>query len=369
MEINILRGDFFEGLRNIQTIVERRTTLPILNNFLLTTKEDAIEISATDLELEYKGSYPAKVFKHGSIVIPTKKSFEIVKEILGTDISLRTEENWVKIEAGKSVFKIPGLPGEEFPKFSEKKPFISFELESKLLKDMINKTIFATSLEEVRSLLSGVLFSVNPNNISMIATDGYRLASANKDLDVPGLERGIEAVIPRKLLLEVRKIFPDNKKLVLGVQQNRIIFKSDNTIISCRLLEGDFPDYKQVIPDKNEKKIIVKKEDFLQALRRVSLLSDEESKLFTLKLRPNKLELLSRTPELGEAQDEIDVAYSGEELDICFNARYIMEGISTFEEEYILFELQDTSTPLIIRPVEDQYCFNVVMPMSIEQSF
>lgn len=370
MEINILRGEFLEGLKNIQTIVEKRTTLPILNNFLLSTKENAIEISATDLEVEYRGYYSAKVLEPGSIVIPTKKSFEIVREILGTSVSLSTEENWVKIEAGRSIFKIPGLPSDEFPKFSQKKPLISFELKTKTIKDMINKTIFATSQEEARSALSGVLLLLEPNNISMVAADGYRLAFVNRELDISGLERKINVVVPRKVLLEVRKIFTDGEeKLVLGLQENEIIFKSDNITISCRLLEGDFPDYKQVIPERSEKRVVLKKEEFFQALRRVSLLSDEESKLFSLKIRPNQIELLSNTPALGEARDEVDVNYSGEELEICLNARYIMEYLGILEEEHVIFELQDAASAVVIRPLEDQYCFTVVMPMSLEESY
>ena len=367
MEINILRGDLFEGLKNIQTIVEKRTTLPILNNFLLSTKEEGIEISATDLEIEYKGFYPAKVLNSGSIVLPTRKSFEIVRETFGTSINISTEENWAKIQLGKSVFKIPGLPDEEFPKFSEKKPTISLELETKVIKDMINKTIFATSQEEVRSVLGGVLLSLKVDNISMIATDGYRLALVNREVDISGLEKSINAIIPKKVLLEMRKVFPDSEEnLSLGLYKNGVVFKSKNIILSSRLLEGEFPDYKQVIPERNEKRLVFKRDDFSQALRKVSLMSDEESRLITMKLRLNQIELLSITPGLGEAHDEIDVTYSDEEMEICFNARYLMEGLDVFEEEYVVCELQDTNTAIIIKPLEKQYCFNIIMPMHID---
>jgi DNA polymerase-3 subunit beta len=369
MEISIPQSHLYEGLKNIQSVVEKRTTLPILNNFLLIAKEKGIEISATDLEIEYKGFFSAKVLKSGSIVLPTRKCFEIVRGILADTIDIKAEENWTKIEAGKSVFKIPGLPSEEFPKFRAKDPFFSIELEIDMLKDMIDKTIFASSQEEARSILSGLLLALKADNISMVAADGYRLAFVNRKLALPGLERIINIVIPKKVLLEVRKIFSNGEnKIFLGVQQNEVVFKNNHTILSSRLLEGDFPDYEQVIPDRNEYKVIIKREDFYQALRRVSLLSDEESKLVTIKLQANKIELLSSAPELGEARDELEVVYSGPDLEIRFNARYMMDGISVFEEEYIALELQDSVTAIIIKPLEDQSCFSVIMPMSIDQS-
>jgi DNA polymerase-3 subunit beta len=367
MEISILRKDLLEGLKDIQTIVERRTTLPILNNFLLTTQQTSVEISATDSEIEYRGIFPAKIIEPGSILLPTKKSFEIVREILESSIHLSTEENWINVKAGKSIFRIPGLPGEEYPSFSPKDPYFSFNIEAKVIKEMITKTVFATSQEGVRTVLGGVLLSLSWDKISMVATDGYRLAFVNKNMDLTGLEESLSIIIPQKVLLEVKKIFINPEEQIrFGLYPKGVIFKTDNITLSSLLLEGEFPNYQQVIPEGNEKKLVLKKDQFFQTLKRVSLLSDEQSNLVNLTLGPNRLEISSHTPELGEAKDEIEIVYSGEDMEVCFNAKYLMEGISVFDEEYIMLELQDSDTAAILRPLEDNNCFNVVMPIRID---
>jgi len=367
MEVSISRKDFLDGLKDIQTIVERRTTLPVLNNFLISTKQETIEIKATDLELEYKGLFPARVIRSGTLLLPSRKTYEIVREIGEEDIDLSIEENWVKIEAGSSVFRMPRLPSEEYPSFGPQECFLTFTLPAGTLRELITKTIFATSQESTRSVLNGVLLSLSVDDISMVATDGYRLAFVTKKAVLPGMRDELEVVVPRKVLMETKKIFLDPEQEVnIGLYKRGIVFRYKNITLSSLLLEGEFPNYRQVIPEDNEKKVVVKKEPFLQILRRVSILSDEQSNLVNLHLRSGRLEVSSRTPHLGEARDEMEIEYTKGDLDICFNAKYLLEGAGIIDDEYLLLELEDSSTAAIVRPLSSEGCLNVIMPIKVD---
>ena len=371
MEFLIDKEEFVRGLFRSQSVVERKGTMPILLNVLIETKEKGISITATDLEIGVKGFYTANVKKPGSTTLSAKKLYEVVKELPEKTVSFRLKDNqWVEISSGKSIFNIMGISPETFPSFPafEEEDFIS--LESALLREMVDKTLFAVSADESRYNLTGVFFTRQGAEtgkiLRMVATDGYRLSLIDRPMkvEIQGLETGI--LLPKKGLSELTRLLDEEGPEVwIKMKNNNFILKKDHVVLIMRLLDAEFPDYQQVIPSQTKKHIRMKRSQLLESLKRVSILSSEKTKGVKFHFAEDLLELSSYNPDFGEAKEEFSVDYKGEDVTAGFNYRFILEVLNILGSEDILFELEDGVSPAIIRPADDTQHTCVVMPMRI----
>jgi DNA polymerase III subunit beta len=375
MEFKISQEEFVKGLSRTQSVVEKKGTMPILLNVLIEALDSEIVITATDLEIGLRGRHPAQIIKPGKSTLSAKKVYEVIKELPEKEVSLRVKENhWVEIKSGKSTFNIMGISAESFPSLPsyEEEGFV--EVETEILKEMVEKTIFAVSADESRYNLTGVFFvkqeSDSQKDVRMVATDGYRLSLIDRALggEVKGLENGI--LLPKKGLLELNKILEEGikesaKNVALHLKGNNFILKKDPVILIMRLLDAEFPDYRQVIPNAPKRKITMKRTQIQDSLRRVSILSSEKTRGVKFQFNEDCLELSSYNPEFGEAKEELSVEYKGENLLVGFNSRFVLEVLNNLRSEDVIFEVEDNVSPAIIRPADDEKHTCVIMPMRI----
>ncbi len=370
MEIHITREDFLKELQRIQSIVERRNTTPILTNFLLEATADEVSISATDLELGFRGTLHAQTIVPGSLALAARQTYDIVRELFPeSEIVLTTpEQNWAQLTAGRAIFKIPSLRGEDFPPLPSYDEKEGVMLQDQTFREMITKTSFAISQDETRFALKGALFSLQNGEMRMVSSDGHRLAYIRRphagEATTPK-----EVIVPRKALEEIRKLLDEDKSEEaashLDVVGSHLIFKKEKFLLTSRLIEGQFPPYDQVIPKGYKKRAILNKEAFLGALKRVSLLSNEKSRPVRFDIQKGEMTLRSNSPELGEAVEGLEIDYNGENMHISFNARYLIDVLAVIEEETVFLELGDHFGPAILRPQEDTGYLCVVMPMRL----
>lgn len=366
MKLTISKDEVQEKLSNIQNIVEKRNTMPVLSHFLLDAGKKATYIVATDLQIAIKEPLGAKVQNEGKLCVPARKLFEIVREAEG-DITIESEdEQWIKVSFGKSRFRLACLAAAEFPAWPgvESAEEIKFGIES--LSDMIEKTIYAAGETDTRYTLNGLLFHLKPgdDNITVVGTDGHRLALLVKSLGAKVKDEK-KVIVPRKAAAELRKFFGGSEEVSAVIGKNHLLFRIGDVQFLVRLIEGTYPNYEQVVPVSNEKKIGINREDLLRALRRVSIMSRERSNAVKVDLSTGALAVSSSNPDLGEARDEVSVDYKGEDISLGFNARYLMDALGAMSGERVVFCLQDPLSPtlLIQEGKEDYKC--VVMPMRI----
>ena len=374
MEFEIQRTEFLEGLRLTQGVVERRNTLPILSNTLIEPVEGGISILATDLDMGVRRSCMAKVKGSGAITVNARKLFELVKEMTGEVIRVRGLENHrVEVLSGKTRLNLVGLDPKEFPSIpglTGKPTRGASELRAKagLLGSMIESTLFAVSLDETRINLSGVYLENQQGTLRMVATDGHRLAMIDRPIEGRVPDKGV--ILPRKGLVEAKKLLDswdgEEDSVTLWIDGPIAKVVRNRAELFMRLVEGEFPDYRQVIPKQSKAKISLGREEFLRALGCMSVLATERAKGVRVTLKPGVLEVQASNPDAGDGSDEIEVAYSGDELSIGFNGRYLIEALVTMHEgEKVEFMASDDVSPGVLRPEGDEsYCY-VVMPMRL----
>jgi DNA polymerase-3 subunit beta len=373
MEFRIEKDIFLKALQKIQGIVEKRTSMPILSNVLLEATESLIHVTATDLEVGMKSCYPATVLSTGRITVSAKKLYEIVKELPNQVISFIAKDNdWVEIKCGKVQFNIVGLSPEEFPYFPEIKEENLFEIESSLLKGMIEKTSYAICYDETKYNLNGIFTKVEVgadgnNNLRMVATDGHRLSIASgalKGIAGPELLKGV--ILPKKGVSEMKKITDeDSGMLLFGFMDNSAVIKRGDSYMVMRLVDGEFPDYNRVIPVANNRIVTVRKEDFTHSVRRMAILSSEKFKGIMLDISTAGIKISSSNPELGDAMEELDVTYDGEPFSVRFNARYLLDVLAVAETDNVEMKFRDELSPSIIVPEKSDSFLAVIMPMRL----
>ena len=364
MKLNCLQKDLVRGIQTVGSAVAGRATLPILGNILVKTTKAEIELSATDLEIGIKCNVPAQIKKEGAVTIPAKRLSDIVRELPEGKIELEAGAGQIKISSAGIFFKVLSLPAEEFPTLPEVESSNKLSLDAKLLKGMIQKTIFANSRDETRYILGGSYLEIEKGMMTMTATDGHRLATTNHKLE-KGPEKKIGAIIPTKALNELDRLLEDPSEVEVAIGENQISFSLDGIILSSKLIEGQFPDYQQLIPKKCTKKLSVSREKLLKGVRRAALLADVRTGAVELLAYSNKLIIRSQTPQVGEAREEIDIDYSGEELRTAYNAKYILDVLRNISSEKVFLELSDSLSPGIIRPATNEDYLCVIMPMRI----
>ncbi len=370
IEFSAKKFDLLKELTFTQGVVEKKATIPILQNVLLEASGDRLSVVATDLEIGLRTSCEGKMKSTGAITVPAKRFFDIVRAMPDAEIKFKAQENnWVAVTCQKSAFKLVGTGTENFPALAEfKHPLVS--IPAKMLAMMINRTIFAISAEESRYTLNGALLLLKPNSMTMVSTDGHRLAHVEQEHEFSGLNAEIRALVPRKALGELIKLLgeADEKATVeMGKDENHLFFKLGNRLLVSRMLSGQFPNFEAVLPRDNDKTVSMEREALLSALRRVSLLSDERSHAVKLSVGAGKLEIFSSSADYGEAHDELDIDFSGQTLEIGFNGQYLIDFLTVIGEEKVSFEFKDEQSAGLLRPISESganYRY-IVMPMRI----
>ncbi len=370
------KREFLKGLGLMQGIAGRKTTLPILSHIFLEWKEDSLFLTGTDLQTGIQEEVKVKVRKEGKASVSSKKLYEIVRELPDQVIHIQKRENhWIQLKCGKSVFNIAGLDPDEFPSLPNWQDK-SFSIQStRNIREMIEKTVFAASNEESRYHLNGILFTQQEVEgkelLRMVATDGHRLSLIEQEgQTIPGIGKGI--LIPKRGILEIKKILLEKEDQLeeIGIcfDQTHAFFKLGTSLMVIRLIDGEFPEYEQVIPKDNDKNVIIQKETIYSSLRRVSTMASERAVGVKLSIQKNMMELSSYHQDYGDAKEEIDIQYEGPPLEIGFNARYLMEALQSFDAEEIRMELKDEGSPGIVRPHIPQILsqqLHIIMPMRI----
>jgi DNA polymerase-3 subunit beta len=369
MEFKINRNTFLDGIQKTLGIVEKKTTMPILNNVLLTAEHNKLKITATDREISLISDYDAEIAEKGEITLSAKKLFEMVREIQGEEIHCTKNNNVVKISCQRAVYKIPGLPADDFPSITDDKDVKLYNIQGTVLKDLISTTAFAMATDEMRKNLNGVLLEASSEGANhyfrMVATDGHRLALAKSESAefCPEIAKGI--IIPRKGLLEVKKIIDENDSVGIGLNKNMFIVKTQNTLLKVSLVDAEYPDYKRVIPAEKGIGVILEKESFLHALKRMNVVSSERYSGVILSFSNGKITLNSTNLDVGEAMEEIDITYNGDDVDVGFNVNYLIDAISVINNDNILFEVGLGLKPSVVKLAENDNFLCIVMPLKI----
>lgn len=368
MEIKAKRGDLLATLYWTQSIVERRNTMPILANVLLESQKKDIRVTATDLEVGVRGSLEGDVVKEGSVTVNAKKLYEIVREVPNEYIQLkRLENDWIEIRSGKSVFKIVGMDAREFPQFPKFSRDGLTTTPASTFREMIEGTIFSVSTDETRYSLNGVYVEQGEaGNVRLVATDGHRLAFDERNLGSFGLAKGV--ILPRKGLAELKKLLEsgDDGVVSIGFKENMGLVMKDRVELFMRLIDGDFPDYTKVIPKGNQNIARIEHDEFLQALRRVSIISSERYKGIKMEFNEDKLSVSANNPDLGEATEEVEMEYKGNPISIGFNARYLIDVLHVLGSDgEVQIELKDALSPSLVKKGGKEGYLYVLMPMRL----
>lgn len=371
MEFSIDRDELIQALYLTQGIVERRTTIPILANILVESTTDAVIVAATDQEVGVRRKCSAQVQKKGSLTTGARKLYEIVRECPPGVLTIRSSENnWIELAAGKSRFKMVGLDPKQFPAMPAKtKEHASqgFTLTAAMLKEMIERVQFAVSTDETRPNLSGLYFErPEPNRVRLVATDGHRLSMVTRTIEAPPTPAS-GVIVPRKGVAEIQKVIESGNEPVQFSLEPTIVHASrGNVELSMRLVEGEFPDYSQVIPENSARRFTLALDPFLAALRRVSVVSSERTRGVKMLVEAGRVEVSAINPDLGEATDEMSIEYDGKPLTIGFNAKYFLDVLSILPVgETVEIGMNEDVNPVVLRMPSDPDFLYVVMPMRL----
>jgi DNA polymerase-3 subunit beta len=377
MNFEIDKKEFIKGLGLMQSVAGRKTTLPILSHILLEWDKHFLYLTGTDLETGIREELIAKIHQKGKASVSAKKLFEIVRELPEETIHIQKKDNqWITLQCGKSIFNLAGLDPEEFPSLPAYEEENFSTVSSRLVREMIEKTVFAASNEESRYHLNGVLVVQSKQEgkevLRMVATDGHRLSLIDRENQkVRGVEeKGI--ILPKKGILEIKKIIGDRDgEEEMGIYFNSThgFFKMGKSLSVIRLIDGEFPEYEQVIPKGNDKKLVMAKERMVSSLKRVSTMASERMEGVKFSLKTNSVELSSTHQDFGDAKEEVEVVYEGPPLQVGFNARYLIEAFNVIDTEEVLMELKDEGSPGILRPSSSSVGISnqisIVMPMRL----
>jgi DNA polymerase-3 subunit beta len=370
MELVARKADLVRELQFFQQIVERKNTIPILANVLIESTGNELTLLATDLEVALRSRCEAAVEKAGAVTLPAKKLYEVVRALPEADVRLETEKGGtgVKVSAERFESRMPTLPREDFPSLPESGGATKSTIKGSVLRQMV-KTQFAITGEDTRYYLNGALFVLRGDSMTLVATDGHRLALVNAEREpaVQGVEE-IKAILPRKTLSELSRLLNEGDVDVQYERgENHLFFEIGPRLLISRMIDGQFPAYEKVIPKTNDKRIEFERDRLTQAVRRVAILSNERSRAVKLVLDKGKVEVTSSSPEFGEAREPLAIDYSGPALTICFNAQYILDFLNAVECDTIALELKDEVSQAVMKPagVEGYDYTYVIMPMRV----
>ena len=363
MKFTITKEKFLEGLQKVQHVVSTRTTLPILSNVLLEAHDGQLKLTTTDLDVGVTGSVEAKIEQPGATTLPARRLATIIRELPTSEISVEIDsKNAATIRSGPSFFKILGLSDEEFPPLATFEGASEFKISQKALKDGLKITSYAISTDETRYVLNGVFCSFKDNNLKLVATDGRRLAMVELEMEFPESQE-MEIIVPTKAINELQRLLSDDGEVKISVSENQIAFQLNNSILVSKLIEGNYPNYRQVIPDKTKHRIVLERETFLSTVSRVSLLASEKSNSVKFVFDEDKIEIMANSPEIGEAKETMSVAYKGDHFSIAFNPDFLMAPLRNLDTDEVYLDLIDEMSPGVIK-IEGTFLY-VLMPMRV----
>jgi DNA polymerase-3 subunit beta len=372
MEISVSKNDLLKELTATQGVVERKTTIPILSNFLFEAGGDKLSITATDLDLSLRTSCPAKVKKEGSCTVPARKLYDYVKLLGDGDISIKLLENhWVQIRSGRSNTKMVGMARANFPALPLFPAESALQLPAQVLRQLIAKTIFSISNEESRYTLNGALMVLKPESITMVATDGHRLAHIEHNTTKLPVSGELKVLVPKKAMAELSTLLnsSDAPTVEFAKDESTLFFRIGGRLLTSRQLTGQFPNYEAVLPRDNNKSVTVHCDALSSAIQRGAQFADERSNAIRMRVEKNELKVSSSNTETGESEDSIETAYTGDPMVIGFNSQYLLEFLKVVGAGDVRFEFKDAQTAGQLRPDEaadSEYRYRyIVMPMRI----
>ncbi len=363
MKFSVSKEKLNEGLQAVQNVVSTRTTLPILSNVLIQATENGLTLTTTDLDVGIRVNVEATVERPGGTTLPARRLSSIVRELPSSDIQFEIDsKNSASIRCGASFFKILGLPEEEFPPLSRFENARVFNIKQKELKDGLKKTFYAISTDETRYVLNGVLHSFKENKLSLVATDGRRLALVDIELEFPRSQE-TEVIIPTKAITEISRLLKDDGEVKVSVSDNQVAFELNNTLLVSKLIEGNYPNYRQVIPGEARERVILERESFLNCVRRVAILASDKSNSVKLIFTKNNIDITANTPDVGEARESVAVTYKGKDMSIAFNPEFLMAPLRNLPNDEVFLDLIDEMSPGVIK-IQTPFLY-VLMPMRI----
>ena len=371
MELVVRKNDLLRELQLFQGIVERKNTIPILANVLMEAKGSEVRLLATDLEVGLRSRCDAQVSKSGSLTLPAKKFFEIVKSLPETDIRITEDKGGVKVAADKFDSRMQTLPREDFPTLPDSTSGAArATLPRAALKEMVSKTQFAITGEDTRYFLNGALFVLRPDSMNLVATDGHRLALVTVARETKGQKDAdeVKAILPKKTLGELSRLLQDGEgDIEYERGENHLFFAVGGRLLISRMIDGQFPAYERVIPKGNDKHIEFERDRLTNAVKRVALLSNERSRAVKFQIDKGKVDVTSSSPEFGEAKETLTVDYSGPAMQICFNAQYVLDFLAVVATETVALDLKDEVSQAVMTPVgaEGYEYTYVIMPMRV----
>jgi DNA polymerase-3 subunit beta len=351
----------------ISSVVPSKTTMPILSTVLMSAEKGDFNISATDLDISVTSKVNGVVMEEGKIAVPARKIAEIVKSLAGDEVHLEAQEEKLTVVCGKSKFVVNARNADDFPKLPKQESKTSFPVDPEIINELYQKTSYSVSTDLTRPALCGVLWEVDRKGIAMVSTDGHRLAKVEISMDLGSVQK-VDVIVPPKALATLRTYSDGEKEVRISIGENSISFDMKETMIYSRLFEGPFPNYHRVIPAKNEKELIVSRSALAEATKRVSILSDSLTRQVVFSVGKNKLTLNVSTQELGEAREEIEASFTGEPMDVGYNATYVLDILRTVDAEEIVFLLDRPDNAGLVKPASDggnlkQLC--IIMPLRI----
>jgi DNA polymerase-3 subunit beta len=367
VKVSVPLSELNHKMNAISSVVPGKTTMPILSTVLISAEKGDFSISATDLDISVTSKVNGSVSEEGKIAAPAKKIAEIVKSLAGGEVLLETEGEKLTVSCGRSRFVVNARSADDFPKLPKQESKTAFTVDPVIVGELAQKTIYAVSTDLTRPALCGVLWEVDRKGISMVATDGHRLAKVEIAMDLGSVQK-MDVIVPPKALATLRTYSEGESEVRISIGENSISFDMKETTIYSRLLEGPFPNYQRVIPAKNEKELVVSRSALVDATKRVSILSDSLTRQVVFSIGANKLTLNVRTQELGEAREEIEASFAEEPMEIGYNANYVLDILRTIDAEEIVFLLDRPDNAGLVKPAGDggnmkQLC--IIMPLRI----
>ena len=366
MKFEALRDTLLKPIQAVVGVVERRQTMPILANLLLTVTDGNLSVTATDLEVELVAKTAVDVKEKGEVTVPARKLVDICRALPeGAKVSVSLERERLTVKSGRSRFTLATLPAAEFPAVEDIKAQRSVNLPQKELRELIERTHFSMAQQDVRYYLNGLLLETSPKRVRAVATDGHRLAMCDLNAEVPDLP-ALQVIVPRKGVLELQRLLADGEEPArVSFGTNHVRVELSGLRFTSKLIDGRFPDYERVVPKGGDKDIIADRQVLRDALGRTAILSNEKYRGVRLQLGPNRLKVLAHNPEQEEAEDEVEVQYKGPELEIGFNVSYLMDALAALHTEQVKITLTDANSSCLIRHPDNDTSRYVVMPMRL----
>lgn len=363
MKFQIEKDVFQNVLNQVQHVVASRTTLPILSNVLIQASGNEIEVSTSDLDVTVSKKAPATVLKEGAVTLPARRLAGIVRELTTLDVNFEVgTDNTAELRSGASIFKILGLPAFDFPEIGEFDNAKEFIIEQRLLRDALRKTSYAISSDETRYVLNGVNCIIENGMITVVATDGRRLAMVEQDLEYPAGQE-VTIIIPTKAVNELQRMLEATGQVRVLITENQASFELNGSLLVTKLISGNYPNFRQVIPGQPNHRLIVERELLLGAVRRIGLLANEKTNSIKFIFDENRMTISATSPEVGEAEETIDVRYQGPQVAVAFNPEFVMAPLRILDQDEVFIDLIDESSPGVIK-VDEPFLY-VIMPMRV----